>query len=166
LDKSIKKTKTRNAMNLKDIAAISGKPGLYRVLKPARSGVILESLDDKRTKFTASITHRVSLLKEVSMYTTSAEGSLGLEKIMAQVLAKHGQKLAVGGSPQELMQFLETVLPDYDRQQVYPSDVKKLINWYGILQTYAPEVFTTPSEEETKAAAAAEATAPETPAQE
>jgi Domain of unknown function (DUF5606) len=146
-------------MNLKDIAAISGKPGLYRVFKPSRNGVILESLDDKKTKLTASLSHRVSLLKEVSMYTTSTEGSLLLEKIMANVLAVHGTKLQVGTSNQELMQFLETVLPDYDRNQVYPSDVKKLVSWFGILQTYAPEVFTTPSDGEAKAQ-------PETPSAE
>ncbi len=138
-------------MNLKDIAAVSGKPGLYRVLKPSRSGVILESLDDKKTKMTASMSHRVSLLKEVSMYTTSADGSLLLEKIMASVLAKYGHQLEVGTSNLALMQFLETVLPDYDRNQVYPSDVKKLVTWFGILQTYAPEVFTIPSDEEAKA---------------
>ncbi len=138
-------------MNLKDIAAVSGKPGLYRVLKPSRSGVILESLDDKKTKMTASMSHRVSLLKEVSMYTTSADGSLLLEKIMANVLAKYGSQLEVGTSNQALMEFLETVLPDYDRNQVYPSDVKKLVNWYGILQKYAPEAFTLLSDEEAKA---------------
>ncbi|MCU0448237.1 MAG: DUF5606 domain-containing protein [Bernardetiaceae bacterium] len=137
-------------MNLKGIAAIAGKPGLFRVFKPSRTGVILETLDEKKTKLMANASQRVSLLQEISMYTHTAEGSTPLEKIMANILEKHGAELNVGKSDAELMKFLETVLPDYDRGQVYPSDVKKLVTWYKLLHTHAPEVFTTPAEEEKK----------------
>jgi glutamate-1-semialdehyde aminotransferase len=135
-------------MNLKGIAAIAGRPGLFRVFKPSRTGVILETLDEKKTKLVANSNLRVSLLQEISMYTHTAEGSAPLEKIMANILEKHGAELNVGKTDMELMKFLETVLPDYDRRQVYASDVKKLVAWYKLLHTHAPEVFTTPADAE------------------
>ena len=80
-------------MDLKDIASVSGKRGLYKVLKPTRSGVILETLDETRKKLVASANSRVSILKEISIYTTGAESSVLLEDVFMKIHAIYGFEL-------------------------------------------------------------------------
>ncbi|MBD0257254.1 MAG: DUF5606 domain-containing protein [Cytophagales bacterium] len=144
-------------MDLKEIAAISGKSGLFRVLKPTRAGVILESLDEQRTRSVAGPQSRVSLLKEISIYTTDAEGSVPLEEVMRKIHAKYGdQPLPVDNKADAdaLGDFVGEVLPEYDRDRVYPSDMKKLVLWYTLLVNHLPEFFQTPAPAETDAEAA------------
>lgn len=131
-------------MDLKEIAAISGKGGLYRVMKPTRAGVILESLDEQKTRSVAGPQSRVSLLKEISIYTTDAEGSVPLEDVFRRIYEKYGEKTLPVESKSDadaLGDFLSEVLPEYDRDRVYPSDMKKLVIWYNILVNYLPEFF-------------------------
>ncbi len=128
-------------MNLKDIAAITGKSGLFKVVKPARTGVILESLDEQRKKLVTNANYKVSVLKEISIYTTSTEGSVSLGLVLTSIKEKYPQILETPASNAELFSFLGEVLPDYDAERVYPSDIKKLITWYNILWQFAPEVF-------------------------
>ena len=135
-------------MDLKEIAAISGKSGLFRVLKPTRAGVILESLDEQRTRSVAGPQSRVSLLKEISIYTTDAEGSVPLEEVFRKIYAKYGdQPLPVDNKADAdaLGDFVGEVLPEYDRDRVYPSDMKKLVLWYTLLVNHLPEFFQTPA---------------------
>ncbi|HAI77455.1 MAG TPA: hypothetical protein DCM08_14585 [Microscillaceae bacterium] len=136
-------------MELKEIASISGKQGLFKILKPTRAGVIVESLDDKRTKFVAGANSRVSVLKDVSIYTTDGEGSAPLGEVLVKIKAKFQDKLPISSqsSAAEMNNFLAEVLPQYDPEKVYPSDIKKLANWYSVLLKYAPEVFEEPKEE-------------------
>ncbi len=144
-------------MDLKEIAAISGKSGLFRVLKPTRAGVILESLDEQRTRSVAGPQSRVSLLKEISIYTTDAEGSVPLEEVFRKIYAKYGdQALPVDSKADTdaLGDFMAEVLPEYDRDRVYPSDMKKLVLWYSLLVNHLPEFFQTPAPAETPAEAA------------
>lgn len=128
-------------MNLKDIATIAGKSGLYKVVKPARTGVILESLDEQRKKLVTNANYKVSVLKEISIYTTSAEGSVSLGSVLTSIKEKYPQVLETPNSNAGLFGFLGEVLPDYDAERVYPSDIKKLITWYNILWQFAPEIF-------------------------
>lgn len=130
-------------MELKEIATISGKGGLFKVVKPTRAGVILESLDEQKSRVVASAQHRVSLLKEISIYTTGKESSVPLEDVLIAVFAKYGKALPVQAkaSPDELAEFMESVVPEYDRERVYTSDLKKLVSWYTILAAYAPELL-------------------------
>lgn len=137
-------------MELKDIAAVSGKRGLYKVLKPTRSGVILETLDETRKKLVANANSRVSILKEISIYTTGVESSILLEEVFELVHAKHGLTLEVEKDEPSLFAFLEEILPSYDAERVYSSDIKKLVTWYSIVATYYPEVFDQKEEEENK----------------
>lgn len=137
-------------MDLKEIAAISGKGGLFKVLKPTRSGVILESLDEQKSRSAASAQSRVSLLKEISIYTTGTEGSVPLEEVFQKVYEKYGNNpLPVDGKSdaESLADFMAEVLPEYDRERVYSSDMKKLVTWYAILIKYAPELFETKTDE-------------------
>ena len=139
-------------MDLKDIASISGKPGLFKVLKPTRTGVILETIDQAKGKLIANGNNRVSLLKEISVYTTSKEASLPLETVFKNIYDKYGKKLNVNPKSEEndLRSFLSSVVPDYDTEKVYQSDIKKMVSWYSILMEFDPEVFTREPEPEKK----------------
>lgn len=135
-------------MTLEDIATLSGKGGLFKVFKPAKTGVILESLDEAKTKVVATPNHKLSVLKEISIYTTTKEGTVPLGEVLKKIHAEFGNDLGLDSDADnsELKSFLKSVLPEYDESRVYVSDIKKLVRWYGILLTYAPEVFTEPDE--------------------
>ena len=139
-------------MNLKDIAAIAGKPGLYKVLKPTRSGMIVSKIDEPKKKTVVGTTHRVSILQEISIYINDNPEmeSIELGKVFANIKEKYEGKCEYGTSKEELGTFLEGVLPNYDRDRVYPSDIKKLASWYNLLIEHAPEVFEEAPEEEAK----------------
>lgn len=146
-------------MDLKEVASISGKGGLYHILKPTRTGVIVESLDAQKKKMVVGANHRVSVLQEVSIYTTDAEGSMPLEDVFAKIHEEFGDDPGVDTSDaEELKAFTKHIIPEYDEERVYPSDMKKLVNWYKILLEYAPEVF-----EQTEEPQAQEKAGPETP---
>lgn len=130
-------------MTLSDIATISGKGGLFKVFKPAKTGVILESMDEAKTKLVATPNHRLSLLSEISIYTTTKEGTVALADVLKKIKETFGDDLGLDGDAEgnELKSFLKSVLPEYDENRVYVSDIKKLVKWYGVLLKYAPEVF-------------------------
>src|SRR5210317_211196 len=120
---------------LKDIAAVSGKGGLVRVVKPGRSGVILESMDQKKGKIVATPNHKVSVLSEISIYTNTEEGSIPLEDVFRKIYEEFEDDPGVDAksSPDELMSFIKFIVPEFDDSRVYPSDVKKLVSWYNII---------------------------------
>lgn len=131
-------------MTLDDIATISGKGGLFKVFKPAKSGVILESLDEAKTKLVATANHRLSILSEISIYTTTKKGTVPLAEVLKKIHASFGDDIGLDAEAdaRELKSFLKSVLPDYDENRVYVSDIKKLVKWYGVLLKYAPEIIT------------------------
>ncbi len=140
-------------MELKDIAAVSGKPGLYKVVNQTRTGLVLESLEGKGNKIITGPNHRVSLLHEISIYTTDYDKTIPLQEIFTKIYSEFGDDPGVDGKsdPDELKAFLGHIAPDYDTERVYVSDMKKLVNWYNILQKLAPEVIEAPEEaKETK----------------
>jgi len=136
-------------MELSDIASISGKGGLYKVVKPGKSGVLLESLDASRTRLVASATQRMSLLSEISIYTTTKEGTVALLEVLKKINNDFGNDLGVDANSDsnELKSFLKSVLPEYDQDRVYVSDIKKLVKWYSLLLEFVPEVFVDKTEE-------------------
>ncbi len=138
-------------MKLSDLASVSGKGGLFKVVAPTKTGVILESLDDQKTKLVASANQRISLLHEISIYTTTKEGTVSLESVLHKINKEFGNDLGVDGESDgtELKAFLKSVLPEFDEDRVYVSDIKKLVKWYGIIAKYAPDVLK--AEEEPKA---------------
>ena len=131
-------------MTLDDIATVSGKGGLFKVFKPAKSGVILESLDESKTKVVATPNHRLSILSEISIYTTTKEGTAALIDVLKKINKEFGSDLGLDAEadPSELKSFLKSILPEYDENRVYVSDIKKLVRWYTILQKHAPEILT------------------------
>jgi len=158
-------------MELKEIAAISGKEGLFRVLKPARNGVIVETLDAQKKKVAIGSAGKVSILKEISIYTTTKEGSIALQDVLVLMHEKYQGSLPLDGKANtaDLMNFIAELLPEFDAEKVYPSDVKKLVKWYDILVNQAPEVLVKQEEkteekaEETKTEEKVEETPEEKP---
>ncbi len=139
-------------MNFKDLATVSGKPGLYRILKPSRTGVILESLDEKKTKLVAGMAQRVSILGDISIYTLTEEGAEPLESVMKKIEAEFNGDLGLDANPDdtELKAFMKHVLPTVDEGRVYTSDIKKLVSWYKIVRSQAPEVLEETQETKTE----------------
>lgn len=130
-------------MELSEIASIAGKGGLYKISKPMRSGVVVESLDEKKQKMVAGAHNRISILKEISIYTNDEEGSIPLEDVLQKIYEEFDNDPGVNSSsnPDELKAFLKHVVPQYDQSRVYVSDIKKLVSWYAILYKEAPEVL-------------------------
>ena len=130
-------------MELKDLASVSGKGGLYKVGKPGKAGMLLESLDESKTKILASANNRLSLLDEISIYTHTKEGTAPLGDVLKKIKKDFSNDLGVDANsePAELKAFLKSVLPEYDENRVYVSDIKKLVKWYGIISQYAPEIL-------------------------
>ncbi|SKC44926.1 DUF5606 family protein [Ohtaekwangia koreensis] len=139
-------------MTLAELATISGKGGLFKVMAPTKSGVILESLDETKTKLVATASHRLSLLNEISIYTTTKEGTVSLEEVLKKIHADFGNDLGVDSNSDgnELKSFLKAILPEYDENRVYVSDIKKLVKWYELIQKFAPDILTAAKEEEKK----------------
>ncbi len=138
-------------MNFNEIAAVAGKGGLYKVFKPTRTGVILESMKD-RSKLVAGPNSKVSMLAEISIYTTSEEGTVLLEDVMKKIHKEFKGDTGLTGTadPDELKAFLKHILPDYDEDRVYVSDIKKLVNWYNFLVSQIPELFEEKKEKKEK----------------
>lgn len=139
-------------MTLAEIASISGKGGLFKVVAPTKSGVILESLDESKTKLVATTSHRLSLLHEISIYTTTKEGTVPLEDVLRKIHTDFGNDLGVDGNSDsaELKSFMKAVLPTYDEDRVYTSDIKKLVRWYNTILKFAPELLKEKTEEKSK----------------
>jgi hypothetical protein len=118
---------------LKGILAISGQPGLYKVLSEGKNNVIVESLltGKRSTVYTDA---KMSALEDIAIYTTQED--LPLRKVFKKISDKEngGQAINVKSSPEELKTYFTEVLPDYDKEKVYFSDIKKVISWYNLLQ--------------------------------
>lgn len=120
-------------MNLEKILAISGKPGLYALKLQTRTGFVAESLLDGK-KITVGLRSNVSLLSEISMYTYDQEKPLA--EVMRAIAVKedNGPALSHKEDNAKLTAYFLEILPDYDQDRVYPSDIKKVLNWYNMLQ--------------------------------
>jgi|SRR6478736_2033727 len=125
-------------VDLREIASIAGMPGLYRIVSPTRTGVIIETLAEIPVRSTAQAKHRISLLHEISIYTNDPEVTVPLSEIFDKIRIKHGDEAPVTGksSNSELTAFIEDILPDYDRDRVYMSDIKKIASWFNIVKKH------------------------------
>ncbi|MEO8533571.1 MAG: DUF5606 domain-containing protein [Flavobacterium sp.] len=144
-------------MNLEKILAVSGKPGLYALKVQTRTGFVAESLTDGK-KITVSLKSNVSLLSEISIYTQ--DGEKPLTEVMQRIAAKEdkGQAISHKEDNATLAAYFKEVLPDYDEERVYPSDIKKVLNWYNTLQSkgLVTDLAPAPAEAKEEAPAAEE----------
>ena len=119
-------------MNLTGIIAISGRPGLFKVIAQGKNSIIVESLIDKK-RFPAYAADRISALDDISIYTYDEDAPL--KELLAAIYKKengnecpsHKEDITV------LQSYLIDLLPNYDQERVYPSDVKKMFQWYNLL---------------------------------
>jgi len=120
-------------MNLEKILAISGKPGLYALKVQTRTGFVAESLLDGK-KITVGLKSNVSLLSEISMYTHNEEKPLA--EVMRNIAIKEDNGPAISHKEDntKLVEYFKGIVPDYDEDRVYASDIKKVLNWYNMLQ--------------------------------
>ena len=133
-------------MEFKDILAISGQPGLFKYVAQASRGIIVESLLDGK-RMSASSNSRVSALSEISMYTEGND--VPLASVFTAAYKVYGGKQAISHkeSPEKLKAAFAEVLPDYDRERVHVSDIKKVFAWYNLLVDAGFTEFTLPDEE-------------------
>lgn len=120
-------------MNVEKILAISGKPGLYELKIQTRTGFVAESLADKK-KINVGLRSNVSLLSEISIYTNT--GEIKLFEIFARIAKKENDQEAVSHKESEstLSAYFTEIVPDYDTDRVYISDIRKVLNWYNVIQ--------------------------------
>ena len=121
-------------MSLDKILAISGKPGLYEIVTQTRTGAVVQSLIDKK-RITVGAHSNISILSEIAIYTLTEE--VPLKEVLKKVKDKeNGEQTSVShkDSKIKLEEFFFEVLPEYDEDRVYASDIKKVIQWYNILQ--------------------------------
>ena len=136
-------------MELKEILAISGQPGLFRYVAQSTRGVIVESLVDGR-RMNASAASKVSALTEISMYTEGDDSPLA--EVFTKIYAHTGGKEAISHkeAPEKLKAAFAEVLPEYDRDRVHVSDIKKCFAWYNTLVAAGFTEFKLPEEAEEK----------------
>ena len=123
-------------MSLDKILAIAGKPGLYKLVTQTRGGFVAESLIDNK-RLSVSVQQNVSVLSEIAIYTLTEE--VPLKQVFEKIKAKeNGQQTSVKpkDSKDKLEEYFFDVLPDYDEDRVYASDIKKVVQWYNLLQQH------------------------------
>ena len=138
-------------MSLDKILSIGGRPGLYKLLTQTRTGLVAESLLDNR-KVTVGMSSNVSVLSEIAIYTLEEE--LPLRTVFEKIqLKEEGGKTSVKHKDDKLSleEYFFEVLPNYDEDRVYVSDIKKVIQWYNILHDHGITDFSEPEEESDKA---------------
>lgn len=133
-------------MSLDKVLAISGKPGLYKLKNRTRNGFLASSLLDGKT-INVGGHHNVSLLSEIAVYTLTEE--VPLREIFKLISEKESGKETIShkASKDELEEFMFTILPEYDEDRVYASDIKKIVQWYNILIKNGLTDFSEPEEE-------------------
>ena len=144
---------------LKKILSISGKPGLYKLLSQAKNVFYVESLTDQK-RIPVHSRDKVVSLGDIAIYTDTEE--VALADVLISIKTKeNGAKASISpdATTDELRAYMTEILPEFDRDRVYPSDIKKLIKWYNLLTEAGFDDFTAKDEDEketTEAEAAAE----------
>ena len=116
------------------ILTISGKPGLYQLLSQGRNMFIVESVDATKKRMPVYNSDKVVMLDDIAIYTDTEE--VPLREVFAKIYEKENAVLSFdtkSATPEELVEYFESVMPDYDRERVYLTHIKKIYSWYNIL---------------------------------
>jgi len=120
-------------MNLRGIVAVSGRPGLYKLVGQNKGGYVLESLDAQKVKIVANITTtKLASLEDITIY--GEDEDLKLVDVLANIVAAKGTVPDAKSDAKALKSFFEEVAPNHDQEKVYSSDMKKIITWYHLLK--------------------------------
>jgi hypothetical protein len=122
-------------MNLKEIVSIAGKSGLFKIISQTKNGVIVESLVDGK-RFPAFVHDRMSSLEEISVFTTAEDRPLKDIFIAIRDKENRGKAIDSKSDNNVLKKYFAEVVPDFDQERVYVSDIKKIIAWYNQLQQH------------------------------
>ena len=119
-------------MKLEKLIAISGKPGLYQIITQSKSGVIVESLTDKK-RIPVNNLNNISTLNDIAIYTYEEE--VPLKQVFLNIYEKEDGKKSIDSKSDKaaLLEYFSAVLPGYDQERVYASNIKKVISWYNAL---------------------------------
>lgn len=130
---------------LKDILSISGQPGLFKLVSKGNNNLIVESLITGK-RMPAHSSSKVITLEDIAIFTE--EGEKPLKEVLKQIAEKEsfGQTLDPNSSSKDLLAYFGEVVPDFDKDRVYASDVKKVLKWYNLLQEKQLLVFDEPEE--------------------
>ena len=128
---------------LQTVLAIAGKPGLYRLVSRGNKNLIVESLDAAKKRTPIFGADKVISLADIAMYTDNGEVPLAevLQKVADKESAKEASLNPKKASNEELQNYFAEILPDYDRERVYMTDIKKLLTWYNLLVNVGITVF-------------------------
>lgn len=134
-------------MKLDKVLSISGKPGLYKLIAQTRVGFLAESFLDGK-KMPVSMRNNVSILSEIAIYTYTEE--IPLREVLQSILDKEDGQKAIDhkSSKKDLIDYFRDILPEYDEDRVYASDIKKIIQWYNLLVSKDITDFSDPKAEE------------------
>ena len=138
------------------VLTISGKPGLYRLLSSGRNMIIVEVIDATKKRVPVHNTDKVVMLDDIAIYTDTEE--VPLREVFAKIYEKENGVISLDmkmATPEELVEYFETIIPDYDRERVYLTHIKKMFSWYNILVANGVVDFVA-EEQETEQAEAAE----------
>lgn len=120
-------------MNISGLVAVSGKPGLYKLVGQNKSGFILESLDEKKSKLVVNMsTAKLASLEDITIYNEDED--LRLKDVFEAIKAYNGTVPEAREDAKVLRNFFLEVAPDHDQERVYNSDIKKILTWYHIIK--------------------------------
>lgn len=123
-------------MELKDVVSVAGKPGLHKIIGKGASGLVLEALDETAKRSITPLTQKVSILEDISVYTV--DGDIKLVEVFKKIeeMEKAGtyKLLSKDSSSVMLKNWFESIIPNFDKDRVYNSDIQKISNWYHLLK--------------------------------
>ena len=123
-------------MSLEGIVSIAGYGGLFKVISSTKNGIIVESLEDKK-RMQAFAHFKISTLTEISIYTQT--DNIQLTEVLKKIHEKENKgktSIDANADSKELKKYFKNILPEYDEERVYVSDIKKVIKWYNTLNEY------------------------------
>lgn len=122
-------------MNLNKLVAVSGRSGIYRMAANRSNGLIIEDLDSGKKIFAPSRKHQFTPLESISIYTDNDEDTVELKQVFRNMLEQFDTNPPVDtkGGSMAIKNYFETILPEYDRDRVLVSDIKKIIKWFKYL---------------------------------
>ena len=135
------------------ILTVSGKPGLFQLLSQGRNMFIVESVDATKKRMPVYNSDKVVMLDDIAIYTDTEE--VPLRDVFAKIYEKENGVIQLdikSSTPEELVEYFESVMPDYDRERVYLTHIKKIYSWYNILVANGVVDFVSKDEEAAEAA--------------
>ena len=135
------------------IITVSGKPGLYRLISSGRNMFVVEAIDATHKRMPVYNSDKIVMLDDIAIYTDTEE--VPLREVMAKIYEKEGGVLPFSikdATPEELVEHFESVMPEYDRERVYLTHIKKIYSWYNLLVGYGIVEFNADEEQEEAAA--------------